>query len=108
MNPIQETRAKPMPNNEHQLFLPKLKNNINELIQRRKIGLKSDHQASSDSDENEKKEYSDEDLDPKQFFREIIFDLIPDIIMSENDRIVQHYNNKMNPFNKKASLGQRL
>ena len=107
MNPIQDTRAKPMPNNEHQLFLPKLKNNINELIIRRKIGLKSDHQGSSESDE-EKKEYSDEDLDPKQFFREILFDLIPDIIMSENDRIVLHYNNKMNPFNKKASLGQRL
>ena len=43
MNPIQDTRAKPMPNNENQLFLPKLKNNINDLIIRRKIGLKSDH-----------------------------------------------------------------
>ena len=42
------------------------------------------------------------------FFKSIIFDLLPDIIMSENERIVERYNNKLNPFNKKASLGGRL
>lgn len=42
------------------------------------------------------------------FFKGIIFSLLPDIVMSENERIVERYNNKMNPFNKKASLGGRL
>ena len=44
----------------------------------------------------------------KEFFRGIILDLIPEIVMSENERIVERYNNKLNPFNKKPSLGGRL
>ena len=59
-----------------------------------------DGQSSDDSEEVKEKA-----LD---FFREIIIDLLPDIIMSENERIVERYNNKMNPFNKKPSLGGRL
>lgn len=47
-------------------------------------------------------------IDPRLFFEDIILDLIPDIVMSENDRLVDRFNNKMNPFNKKASLGGRL
>ena len=42
------------------------------------------------------------------FFKKIITDLIPDICMSENERIMLRYNNKMNPYNKKASVGDRL
>ena len=86
---------------KNSLYLPKLANNIKDLVPR--IPVSGDISENDDSQESEEiKEQA------RDFFKSIILDLLSDIVMSENERIVERYNNKMNPFNKKLSLGGRL
>jgi len=99
MNPVLETRPVPIKGSENTMWLPRLSNNVKEVA--RKILPEDGDAANSDS---AKSQYED----PMVFFKQIIVDLIPDICMSENQRIMERYNNKTNAFNKKLSLGDRL
>ena len=86
--------------------MPKLANDIKELVPKKCPKFPENENNGSDKESSsESEEVKNEAMD---YFKSILFDLLPDIIMSENERIVDRYNNKMNPFNKKASLGGRL
>ena len=42
------------------------------------------------------------------FFKQIVFDMLPKIVEPDNVKITRQYHNPLNPYNGKASLGDRL
>ena len=51
---------------------------------------------------------NDYEANPYEFFHSIITDIIPEVIKTDNERIMERYDNKLNPFNGKVSVGERL
>ena len=116
MDPVHETR--PRVQKEHALDLKALPNDIYELVEKveKLTVINSDGGSEKRDALNSRSSIRtvrtvmshDFEADPLDFFRELILDLIPDIVKTDNERITERYDNKLNPFNGKASIGDRL
>ena len=116
MEPVFETRGKKQA--KHSLNHPSMKNDIYDLVTKvTKMTIPIDVESLGRSDvigsrssvrTTKTINVSDYNEDPNDYFVNIILDLIPNVCMSDNDRIMERYDNKMNPFNGKPAIGEKL
>ena len=101
MQPLHETRPREL--EEHTIDLDRIPNNIYDLVDRveRSVNHVDDKEIDmEDGSDCMSLTYAstEYDGDPIDFFKEIIFDLIPDVVKTDSERIRERYDNERNPF----------